>query len=48
MLVFRVETPLKMEAVRSSETLVSADKSALRYSPQDHRRHFHRRENLIS
>jgi hypothetical protein len=37
---------LKMEAVCSSETLVSTYKSTRRYYPEDQHRHLHRSENL--
>jgi hypothetical protein len=39
---------LKMEAVCSSETLLSTYKSTRRYNPKDQHRHLHRRENLKS
>jgi hypothetical protein len=52
MLVFWVVTlcglQLKMEAVCSSETLVSTFKSTWHYNPEDQHRHLHRRENLRS
>jgi hypothetical protein len=39
---------LKMEAVYSSETLVSTYNSVRRYNPEDRHRHLHHRENLKS
>jgi hypothetical protein len=35
-----------MEAVRSSEILVTTNKTTLLHSPEDHILHFHRQENL--
>jgi hypothetical protein len=37
-----------MEAVRSSETSVAIYKTTRRHNPEDHNRHFYRRENLRS
>jgi hypothetical protein len=39
---------LKMEAVFSSETLVSIFKVTLHYKPEDQHQHPHRRENVKS
>jgi hypothetical protein len=39
---------LKMEAIRSSETLVISCKTTRRHNPEDHDRHLHHRENLRS
>jgi hypothetical protein len=39
---------LKMQAVCTSETLVSTNTSTRRYNPEDQHRHLHRRENLES
>jgi hypothetical protein len=39
---------LKMEAVCSSETMISTYKSTRRHNPEEQHRHLHRRENLIS
>jgi hypothetical protein len=39
---------LKMEAVCSSETLLSTYKSTQRYNTEDQRQHLHGCENLIS
>jgi hypothetical protein len=39
---------MKMEVVRSSETLVSTYKTTLGYYPEDLHRHFNRREDLKS
>jgi hypothetical protein len=37
---------LKMEAICSSETLITTYKLTRRHHPEDHNRHVHRRENL--
>jgi hypothetical protein len=37
-----------MEAIRSSETLVTIYKTTRGYNPEDHSRHIHRRENTKS
>lgn len=39
---------LKVEAVCSSEMLLSTQKSSRRYNPEDEPQHLHRRENLTS
>jgi hypothetical protein len=39
---------LKMEAVRTSETLVNLYQFTRRYNPEDGHLHTHRRENLKS
>jgi hypothetical protein len=46
--VLKYTLALKMEAVFSSETLVSTYKSKRRYNPEDQQQHLHRSENLKS
>jgi hypothetical protein len=44
----RVEVTLKMEAVRSSETLVTTYKTAWHHNPEDHNQYLYCHENLKS